>query len=254
MKQKNPLVSIVVPVYNAEKYLVDTIGSVLRQTYDCWELLLIDDQSSDNSVEIISQFQIDDKRIHLIRMSDNSGAALARNAGIEKARGQYLAFLDADDIWDKYKLEKQIAFMQNTGHAFTFTGYEFADASGTSTGKKVSVPAMISYRQALKNHIISTNTVMIDLEKVAKELIFMPNVRRGQDAATWWKILRTSGDAYGINEPLAYYRRTSGSLSANKFKAMKRTWYLFRKVEKLGLIKSAYYFGWYGYNAVKKRV
>lgn len=254
MTKERPLVSIVVPVYNAEKFLADTIGSVQTQTYDNWELLLVDDCSSDKSVGIIEKYQKDDKRIKLISMKHNSGAALSRNAGIDKATGQYLAFLDADDLWAKNKLETQIAFMQKNDYAFTYTDYEFADESGISTGKRVVVPSSITYRKALKNHIIWTSTVIVDLMKVSKDIASMPDVRRGQDAATWWKILRHVGSAYGINEVLSFYRRTTASLSANKLKAMKRTWYLFTKVEKLGLVKSAYNFMWYGYNAVKKRV
>lgn len=254
MMKKQPLVSIVVPVYNAEGFLSDMIDSVRSQTYDNWELLLVNDCSTDGSDTLIKSYRKDDERIKLIRMKQNSGAALSRNAGTKEAKGRYLAFLDADDTWVKSKLEEQVAFMLEHGHAFTFTGYEFADEYGKSTGKRVSVPPSITYEQALKNHIIWTSTVMIDLGQVHKEVCLMPNVRRGQDAATWWQILRTTGKAYGINTTLSYYRRTNSSLSANKLKAMKRTWYLFTEVEKLSFAQSAYNFIWYGYNAVKKRV
>jgi len=254
MTKTQPLISIVVPVYNAEKFLTDTIGSVQAQTYQNWELLLADDCSSDGSVSAIKKHQKADKRIKLLRMKQNSGAALSRNLGTERAKGQYLAFLDADDIWVESKLERQVAFMQQHDHAFTYTGYEFADEQGAPTSKIVSVPSTITYRQALKNHIIWTSTVMIDLAKVDRETAYMPDVRRGQDAATWWKILRHVDMAYSIDMPLSLYRRTNSSLSANKLKAMKRTWYLLTEVEKLGLPRSAYNFAWYGFNAVKKRV
>ncbi len=252
--KRQPLVSIVTPVYNAERFIEDTIRSVQDQSYQDWELILVDDVSSDKSVEIIKKEQAKDKRIKLVLNKKNSGAALSRNAGTKQAKGRYLAFLDADDLWDSQKLEKQVAFMQKNGHAFTYTDYEFADEAGVSTGRRVAVPASITYRQSLRNHIIWTSTVMIDLSQVPKSVASMPDVRRGQDAATWWQILRHVGVAHGINGVLSYYRRTNDSLSANKLKAMKRTWYLFTKVEKLGIVKSAYYFAWYGFNAVKKRV
>lgn len=253
-KKQELLVSIVTPVYNAAEFLADTIKTVQDQTYSNWELILVDDCSRDASVAIIRDFQKFDKRIKLVRMKQNSGAALSRNAGTKKAVGSYLAFLDADDIWMKAKLEKQISFMQKNDYAFTFTGYEFADKNGISTGKRVHTPATITYRQALKNHIIWTSTVVLDMSKIGKETAYMPNVRRGQDAATWWKILRQVNTAYSIDNSLALYRRTNSSLSANKFKAMKRTWYLLSKVEKLGLVLSMYNFAWYAYYAVKKRV
>lgn len=253
-QKDKPLVSIVTPVYAAERFIEDTIRSVRAQTYRNWELLLVDDCSIDGSAEIIREHAKKDKRIKLIRMKKNGGAALARNAGTKQAKGRYLAFLDSDDLWVETKLQRQVDFMQEHDHAFTYTSYEFADDKGVSTGKQVCVPASITYKQALRNHIIWTSTVMIDLQHVKKETCLMPDVRRGQDAATWWQILRAIGVAYGIDQPLSHYRRTSHSLSANKLKAMKRTWYLLTQVERLGFFAAAYSFGWYGFNAVKKRV
>lgn len=177
MTKNQPLVSIVVPVYNAEKFLADTIGSVQAQTYDNWELLLVDDYSTDGSVTLVKKYQKDDKRIKLIRMKQNSGAALSRNAGINGAKGRYLAFLDADDLWVKNKLKKQVTFMQQNDIAFSFTGYEFASSYGVPNGKKVRVPTKLTYKQALKNTTISTITVMFDMTKLAKEDIYMPDIK-----------------------------------------------------------------------------
>ncbi|PID31645.1 glycosyl transferase [Candidatus Saccharibacteria bacterium] len=249
-----PTVSIVTPVHNAAEFIADTIVSVQAQTYVDWELLLIDDCSTDESVEIIRSYQSADPRIKLLHLEQNEGAAVARNKGTEQAHGRYLAFLDADDVWLPAKLETQVAFMQKNTHAFTYTGYEFADANAQPNGNVVAVPTSITYKQALKNHIIWTSTVMLDLEQVDRAVAYMPNVRRGQDAATWWQILRAVGTAYGINRPLAYYRRTHTSLSANKLKAAKRTWYLLRHVEELPIGYCVQNFLWYGYNAVRKRL
>lgn len=252
---KLPLVSIVTPVYNAAEFLPETIRTVLDQTYENWELIFVDDDSTDESVDVIKQARKKDKRIKIVKLEQNSGAAKARNAGTMEARGDYLAFLDADDLWVKDKLEKQVEFTMRGGHAFVYSSYQFASSGGAPISEPVVVPEDINYKKSLKNPIIWTSTVLLDLNQVPKELIMMPDVRRGQDAATWWQILRETGiNAYGVQEPLAYYRRTKGTLSSNKLRASKRTWYLYRKVEKLGLVKSVYYFPFYAYNAVKKRM
>lgn len=251
---KEDLVSIIVPVYNAEQFLKDTIKIVEEQTYTNWELIFINDCSPDNSVEIINNEINRNEKIKLINLEQNSGAATARNRGIDAAEGQYIAFLDADDLWEKEKLEKQVKFMKKNDCAFSFTGYQFADANGVANGKIVNVPKTINYKQALKNTTIWTSTVMFDVEKLGKELIQMPNVKRGQDTATWWKVLKQIDNAYGINEVLSYYRRTNESLSANKLKALKRTWNLYRNVEHLNIFYSFYNFCWYVWNAIRRRI
>ena len=251
---KEDLVSIVVPVYNAEKYIQDTIKTVEEQTYKNWELLLVNDCSTDNSKEEIKKYEKEDNRIRLIDLKENLGAAIARNTGMKEAKGKYIAFLDADDLWDKQKLEKQIKFMKKNNYEFTFTGYEFADENGIGNGKIVDVPKNINYKQALKNTTISTITVIFNVDKLGKDLISMPNVRRGQDTATWWKVLKTGIIAYGLQESLSMYRRSNNTLSSNKIKALKRTWHLYRNVEKLSLFASIYNFCWYCFNALKRRV
>lgn len=249
---KQELVSIIVPVYNAEKFLNDTIKTVLEQTYNNFELLLINDCSTDNSIKLIKKYS--DKRIKLINNKVNSGAAVSRNNGIKEAKGRYICFLDADDLWHKEKLEKQVKFMKEKNCAFSFTGYEFADENGIPNGKKVFVPDKINYRKSLKNTTIWTSTVMFDMKKLQKEDIYMPNVRRGQDTATWWKVLKKIDYAYGLNEILSFYRRTNQSLSSNKLTALKRTWNLYRNVEHLNIFYSAYCFIFYCINAIRRRV
>lgn len=250
MKKKNDLVSIIVPVYNAERFLEDTINTVLNQTYKNWELLLVNDCSKDNSKKIANKYLSD--KIKWIDMDQNSGAALTRNKGIELSTGRYICFLDADDLWEKEKLEKQINFMNETDSAFSFTGYEFADENGKPNGKKVFVPDTINYSQALKNTTIWTSTVMFDMSKLSKEDIYMPNVK-SEDTACWWKVLKNIGFAYGLNEVLSFYRRTHGTLSSNKIEAIKRIWNLYRNVEKIGFLKSITNFICYALNAVKRR-
>lgn len=244
------LVSIVIPVYNAENCISDTIASIRSQTYTNWEVIMVDDKSSDRSLDIMRAIEGDN--IHVIEGNGGS-AALARNKGIEAANGRYIAFLDADDLWDPDKLEKQLEFMEMNNAAFSFTGYEFADEFGVSVKKIVQVPRTINYNQALKNTTIFTSTVMFDMTKLSKEDIYMPNVK-SEDTATWWKILKKGIKGYGLNEGLTLYRRSAGTLSSNKVEAIRRIWNLYRKVEGLSVLKSAYCFMFWAIRAVIRRI
>lgn len=246
------LVSIIIPVYNAERFIDETINTVLDQTYTNWELLLVNDCSTDNSVKLIQKY-LKDERIKLINNKVNSKAAISRNNGINETRGRYICFLDADDLWDKEKLEKQVKFIKEKNCAFTFTGYEFADENGKPNGKKVFIPETITYKQALKNTTIWTSTVMFDMTKLSKEDIYMPNVK-SEDTASWWSILKKIDKAYGLNEILSFYRRTEGTLSSNKFEAIKRIWNLYRNIEHLNIFYSFYSFCFYALRAVLRRI
>lgn len=248
----NELVSVIVPVYNAASCIADTILSVKRQTYENYELLLCDDDSTDNSLEIMKNYESDRIKI-LPRGEYEKGAAHARNRGIDNASGRYIAFLDADDAWDENKLSKQIAFMEKTDAAFSFTGYEFADENCISTGQVVKVPEKITYKQALGNTTIFTSTVIFDMTKLTKDDIRMPDVK-SEDTATWWRVLKKIPCAYGFDESLTLYRRQSGTLSSNKLVAIARIWNLYRNVEKLPLIKSCYYFVLWAFRAVFRRI
>ncbi len=240
------IVSIIVPVYNAQPYIEQTIEMVRKQTFQDWELILVEDCSKDDTKKVIMQTleKLQDERISVIYKEQNEGAAKARNTGLDQAKGRYIAFLDADDIWLEQKLQKEITFMQEKEAGFVFTSYEYGDEMGKPTGKIVKVPDVITYRQALQRTIIFTTTVLLDTEKIPKNLMEMPDVP-SEDSATWWKIMRNDNLAYGLNEVLAIYRRPRKSLSSNKGTAIKRIWNLYRKVEKLSLAYSAYCFiGW----------
>ena len=247
-----PLVSIITPVYNAERFLSDTIKSVQNQTYKNWEILLIDDCSKDNSAQIIKEFQKYDNRIKYIKLKKNSGASVSRNEGIRNAKGRFIAFVDSDDIWKPEKLEIQIKYMLKENLGFTFTSYRYMKENGELTNKIAIAPSKINYNGLLKNTIIGCSTVVIDREIV--DYFEMPLVRRGQDTATWLQILRKEKYAYGIEQDLVNYRLVGESLSSNKIKALKRTWNTYRNVEKLGLLKSSYVFCFYVFNAIKKRI
>ena len=248
----NSKVSVVVPVYNAEDYIADTIRSVTKQSYNDLELILVDDASTDGSVRIITEYLSDD-RIKLLTNDNPKGAAGARNTGIKAAAGRYIAFLDSDDLWTRDKLAAQVAFMENKDAAFSFTGYEFADENGVGVGKTVRVPETITYHEALKNTTIFTSTVMFDMEKLDKTDIMMPYVK-SEDTATWWSLLRNGTKAYGLNESLTLYRRAGKSLSSNKIEAIRRIWNLYRNVEHLSVPYSAFCFCGWAFRAVARRV
>lgn len=270
------LVSIIVPVYRAAAYIADTIEMVFSQTYGRWELLLVDDCSGDGSVEVIEKRLSayghhpaetaienvgrvekylcgDEKKVFLICKNKNEGAAAARNTGMDLAGGQYIAFLDADDIWVSDKLRKQLSFIREKGAGFSFSAYEFGDEEAKPTGRVVHVPEMLTYKKALSRTIIFTTTVVIDRDIVPDELMRMPQVE-SEDTATWWQILRAGHTAYGLDEVLAVYRRPAKSLSSNKFKAVKRIWNLYRRQEKLSVFAGAFYFVFWAYRATMRRI
>ena len=250
MKDK---VSIIIPVYNAEKYIRDTVASVQAQTYTNWEIWMIEDSSEDNSRQVIEELAAKDpERIHALT-KENEGAAKARNFGLAKATGRFIAYLDADDWWSPEKLEKQLAYMEENKVAFCFTGYEFADEEGKGTGKVVRVPRTLSYKEALKNTTIFTSTVIFDTEKIPKENLEMPDIK-SEDTALWFKVLRTGILAYGLDENLVRYRRVGGSLSSNKLEALRRIWNLYRKSEHLSVPYSVYNFVFWAIRAVKRRI
>lgn len=251
-----PLISIVIPVFNQERYLRDTMKTLQQQTYQNWEAICVDDASTDKSLEILGS--ISDSRIKIVHLENNVGVAKCRNAGTCAANGRYLAFLDADDLWKPEKLEHQLTFMDTTGCAFSFTDYEFADSQGIGTGKVTSIPSQITYQKALGNTTIFTSTVMLDRTKIPQDLLLMPQIE-SEDTATWWRILKAGFTGYGLQENLTYYRRPakkSGvkTMSSNKMKALQRIWRLYRKQEKLSLIASFWYFCQYAFHAVVRRL
>ncbi len=248
------LVSIIVPVYNVEKYILETIDCVRKQTYTDWEMLLVEDGSRDNTVAVVEEFlrESGEERVRLIRLPENVGAAKARNHGVQQSKGRYVAYLDADDLWRPEKLEKELAYLKAKDAAFVFTGYEFADENGVGTGKVVRVPEMLDYKKALGNTTIFTSTVIFDTNRIPKEQIMMPDVK-SEDTALWWDILRSGRVAYGLDENLVFYRRPGKSLSSNKLEAIRRIWKLYRR-ERLPLWKCVLLMVKWGVLATWRRV
>lgn len=239
------LVSIITPVYNSEATLKTTLDSILNQTYTYWELIIVNDASSDQSSEIAKVYLTKDKRIHWIDLTQNVGTSKARNLAIDRARGQYIAFLDADDAWDSTKLEKQINFMKDHAYAFTFTAYR------TTKGRLMKALPVLDYQQLIIDNKIGCLTVIVD-RRMTGDFV-MPDYLKNQDHLTWLMLMKRGHKAHGLNEILATYSEGyTGSLSGNKLKAATRQWVNYRKALNLGFFQSCFYFVQYAYYAIKK--
>ncbi|MDH2363809.1 glycosyltransferase family 2 protein [Priestia megaterium] len=244
------LVSIVTPMFNSEKYIKDAINSVISQEYKNWEMIIIDDGSKDKSQEIVRKFILKDNRIKLFIQEQNSGVVAARNKGISQAQGRYLAFLDSDDMWHPKKLSMQVELMNREDVAFCFSSYEIMRDNGQLSGKIIKVPKTVNYHQLLRGNIIGCLTVLIDQQKISS--IKMPNIRH-EDYATWLSILNTYNlTAYGLNKPLAYYRRAENSLSSNKLKTIRWSWNIFKKHLNMGNLESSYRIAIFAITVAKK--
>ena len=224
-----PLVSIVTPLFNGEKLIETTLASVVAQDWADWELIVVDDCSTDGSAAIVRDWAGRDPRIRSHRLKSNSGAAVARNTGIRLAAGRYLCFLDSDDLWLPDKLSRQLAFMQSTGAAFSFTEYAMIDEQGNTIKDRVASPPRINFRGLLSGRPIMCSSVMLDQSQVGS--VEMPDIRSGQDYATWALLLRDRVPfARNVGAVLARYRKQQQSLSANKLRALRRTWRINRKI------------------------
>ena len=247
-------VSIITPSWNSEGYIKDTVQSVQNQTYKNWEMIIVDDCSTDRTVEIVENIAKTDSRVKILRQENNLGAGAARTRGMQSASGRFIAYLDADDIWKPEKLEKQVDFMIRNNYGFSCTSYEVIDNDGKSMNKYVHMLPKVDYIGFLTNNLLQTVGIMVDTDKVDKKYLVIPDIRRRQDAATWLQILKAGFVCYGIDEILAEYRRTEGSLSSDKFKAAKGVWSLYRDIENLSLPFSCYCFFRYAVLAVWKRL
>lgn len=233
-----PLVSIITPAYNSESYISQTIESVLKQTYNNWELLITDDGSTDKTLEIVQNYAAKDPRIHLFSIN-NSGAAVARNNSIKQAKGDYIAFLDSDDLWLSKKLEVQIAFMIQNSVFLSYTNYTQIDEQSNLIDKTIKPPLKLTYKDNLYANYIGCLTAIYNVKTLGK--IYMPLIKKRQDYALWLKILKKIPHAMGVNQTLAYYRVRENSISSSKLEMLKWNWKLFYNIEDLGVLKSGYY-------------
>ena len=246
----NDLVSIITPMYNSENFIEDTIQSVIKQTYERWEMLIIDDGSIDNSIEKVNRYAINDKRIKLVIKEKNQGAALARNLGIKEATGRYIAFLDSDDLWVPTKLEDQITFMKENKVALSYSSYEKIDEFGNHLKDVIIMNTKPTYHDLLKSNYIGCLTAIIDLKLMNKKKPYMPNIKTRHDHGLWLSVLHEGFKVLGYNKILAKYRHRSGSISFSKVKSAYYQWKLYREIEKINLFYSVYYmlcWAWYGF-------
>lgn len=236
------LVSIIMPSYNCGEYVEDTIRSVQAQTYENWEIVFVDDCSTDDTVKRVTELREKDSRIKLFHNKFNSGAAVSRNNALQEAKGRWIAFLDSDDLWEPEKLEKQVKFMEANGYAFSYTGYQEIDSEGALTGVEVSGPKYVTKAGMFAFCWPGCLTVMYDATKVG--LIQIEDIKKNNDYAMWLKVCKKA-DCYLLPEILAKYRRgRSGSVSSHSISTMIKWHYrLFRDAEKMGVVSSLLHTG-----------
>lgn len=233
------LVSIITPCYNSADFIAQTIEAIQAQTYTDWELLITDDCSKDNTIEIIKAYAENDKRIKLFQLDKNGGGGAARNNSIERASGRYIAFCDSDDRWYPTKLEKQVAFMQKNDCALSYSSYMTCDEEGEIKGIIVA-PNNITFKSNLRDCKIGCLTAMYDTKKVGK--VFLPLIRKRQDWGLWIKVLKICGTAKGIKEPLAIYRLREGSISNKKLDLIKYNIGVYQEVLGWSKIRATLFF------------
>ncbi|PIE15008.1 MAG: glycosyl transferase [Rhodobacterales bacterium] len=245
-------VSVIMPLFNAGRTLAASVASVRAQSHPGWELLLIDDASQDDSLALAQRLAAQDPRIRLLQMPGRSGAAAARNLGLQTARGRFIGFLDADDLWHPAKLERQLDFHLHSGAALSFTGYaRVSDPEGALITRMPGLDR-VGYRRLLCNNPIGCLTVLYDTAICGK--MPMPLFKRQHDYALWLQIVRTFGPARGLNQDLAIYRVGRGSLSANKAAAALDIWRILRGQEGLSLPQAARYFSHYAWHGLRHRL
>ena len=246
------LVSVITPVYNAERFLEKTLKSVINQTYKNIEIILVDDCSKDNSTEIIKSFKHEQIKIIYHLQDMNRGAGAARNKALELAKGQYVAFLDSDDVWMAQKVECQISLMRKNKIGFCYAAIEIIDENGKQIKSKRRVKETCDYKYLLRNTIIATSTVVVN-RAILGDFRMSPR-RGGQDYATWLMLLRKGEIAYGVNEVLSQYRVVSGSLSSNKFMSIRQVWEIQTQDEKIGKVPAVFYVSCFIFNALRKYI
>ena len=243
------LISIIMAAYNAEKTIAQAVGSVLDQTYQNWELLVINDCSEDSTVAAVKEAAASDPRIRIIENDRNRGVSYTRKRGAELATGSWTAILDSDDAWEPDKLEKQILLQQRTGATLLFTGSSFMDEHGKRLTWTLHAPLRISYRKLLRQNLVSNSSVLVRTALYRKYYSEGDNMH--EDFATWLRITRTGRDAYGVDEPLLIYRLSPASKSGNKMKAFVMNWNTYRYVG-LNPAAASYYMIWYTLNGLLK--
>lgn len=253
-EEDNTLISIITASYNCVSTIKETYASICSQTHRCWEWIVTDDYSQDGTYEYLEKISSEDERVILFRNEENFGAAVSRNNSMKNAAGEYFSFIDSDDIWEKEKLAKQLNFMRCNNYAFSFTSYSLIAENGIPILKTVDSDDLkyVDYKDMLKKKAtLGCSTVMIKPSEFND--ISMPLIRTGQDYALWLKLLKTNKLAYHLPETLTKYRICSNSISRNKFKKACRQWQIYREIEKINLLHSMFFFGFYAWRAVFRK-
>lgn len=248
-EQEIGLISVVIPAYNAEDTVEQTVRSVCRQTYENIEIIVVDDGSTDGTGAVIDRLEMEDRRIRALHAGQNCGVSATRIAGVKAAAGEWIAFLDSDDMWRPEKLEKQVALQKETGGELLFTGVGFISRDGKPFAYMQQAPAKLGYRRLLKRNLIPNSSVLIRRELYERHMV--TNDALHEDYACWLNVLREGRTAYGINEPLMIYRLSPGSKSSNKLKAAEMNWRTYRAVG-LNVFQAFYYMVWYTVNGFLK--
>lgn len=236
-----PLVSIITPCYNASGFIQQTIESVLNQTYFNWEMLIVDNCSTDDSASIIQSYARQDKRIKYLKTEKNSGSpAVPRNVGLDHAIGEYIAMLDADDLWMSTKLKEQLHFMEINDFDFVYSNYEKMDYEGARNGRIIEGRYVSTYKNTLRSCDIPCLTVLMKRELI-KDIRFEFDPPGKEDFVVWLKILKTGYKAYNTGKVHALYRQAKNTVSGNKFIMFKRQWYVLRNIEKVGIFSACCY-------------
>lgn len=232
------LVSIITPSFNSEKFIAETIQSVQNQTHQNWEMIIVDDCSNDNTVSIIERFGANDDRIRFFKLEKNSGAGIARETALSKATGDYIAFLDADDLWKPLKLEKQLQFLKENKTPFTFSFYDCIDEAGNPLNKRVEAPRNLSYQQLFFCNYVGNLTGIYDVNYFGK--IAISSTRKRQDWMVWLTILKKIKTAKPVPESLAFYRIRDNSLSASKADLLKHNFAVYRTFHGFSYVSSLF--------------
>ena len=237
----NNLISIITPTYNCGAYIGETIESVQQQTVHNWEMIIVDDCSTDDTQQIVAAYAEKDDRIKYHKLAQNAGAAVARTVAMELAQGEYMAFLDSDDLWMPEKLARQLQFMQQNKYHFTCTAYEQMDQQGHSTGKVIHTKPKTDYNGVLLTCPVGNSTVMYNVGAMGKFKV--PNIRKRNDDALWLQMLKKERYIYGMPDVLMRYRIREGSISVKKTALIKYHWKLYREIEHLSVFRSVFHIG-----------
>lgn len=238
---KKGMVSVITPTYNCSQFIGEAIESVQAQTYKNWEMIIVDDCSTDDTKEIVKGYAENDNRIIYCCLDANSGAAVARTRAMQAANGEYIAFLDADDVWLADKLKKQLVFMKKHNVAFTCTAYEHINENGKALGRVIKTIPKVNYSRLLFDCPVGNSTVMYNVDRMGKFAV--PDIRKRNDDALWLQMLKKEKYIYGMKCVLTRYRIRKNSISSNKLSLIKYHWILYREIEHLGVICSLFHIG-----------